>query len=317
MRLPLVSLPLFIFLAVFSVAKPFAYAEDFVLDTVVASVNGKPITLHDIEERMRVQEPLSIETAAQDPRVRFVLDELIVHRLIEAECERRKLRVDDHDIERYIAEVAKRNNMTVEQFSTALQGEGRSLSEYRQEVRIDILRGKLTADMMRAMPPAPDAEVRTYIKEHPELKKAGTHVSLRQILVSTETRPDAQAQQRMMEAQHRIQAGSPFADIARQFSDAPEASTGGLLGVLLLEELAGPIRETISTLPARQLSSVLRSAAGYHLFWIDERVETTARSSTELRQEVRTLLERQKFQAKIAEFFSKDIYERHAVEKKL
>jgi parvulin-like peptidyl-prolyl isomerase len=172
-------------------------------------------------------------------------------------------------------------------------------------------------DLRRAVPPATDKEVREYLNAHPELKKKGTHIHLRQILARYKKESTGAAEQRISEAQRRIRAGMPFEDVAQMLSDAPEASSGGSLGLLLLEELAEPIQAVPQDLPPRTLSSILRSDLGYHLFWIDDRIETTSKSGKELKNQVRELLERQKLLQKQEAFFSKEIYERHAVEKKL
>ncbi|MBX7143484.1 MAG: SurA N-terminal domain-containing protein, partial [Oligoflexia bacterium] len=106
-----------------------------VVNAVVASVDGKPITLRDVTRRLANPRDLSLNDASKDPEARAILDALIMELVLSSEAEAKKISVGDDDVERYVEEVARRNNLSKDGFEKALLQQKRSLDDYRQFVR--------------------------------------------------------------------------------------------------------------------------------------------------------------------------------------
>ena len=101
--------------------------REILIDTVLASVAGTPITLRELEAQYSLLYPsakrtvASAEQVAQSPELKKLLEMLINQKLIEAEAEKRKIKVSVNDVERYIDQVARQNNLSRSDFELALK----------------------------------------------------------------------------------------------------------------------------------------------------------------------------------------------------
>ena len=291
---------------------------EVLIDSVVASVNDKPITLSDVQRRISKKEPLDLSTAARDPQVQQVVDALILERLVEEEATARKLNVAPPEIERYFDEVAKRNNLSREGFEAALRQEGLDPVLYREQVRADILRSKLTSVVTQASSGVSAEEVTRYKAEHPELTRAGTKLKIRQIFLGRNMHTAEEGRSILEALRKKLEAGGDFAAAARELSESPDAREGGLLGVVAEKDLSPTIFDAVFALEPGHLSAVIDSPNGTHLFKLEERFsESEAADSSTLDEEIRKTLQQQKFQTKVQTFLSTDIYKLHAVDKKI
>lgn len=87
------------------------------------------------------------------------------------------------------------------------------------------------------------------------------------VLVNVDdSRSEAEAQQRIADAQARLDAGASFAEVAGEYSDDPvSARDGGKLGWLRKGDLPESLDQAVFALQPGQVSGVLKSDAGLHL----------------------------------------------------
>ncbi len=292
-------------------------AEEVLIDTVVASVNGKPITLRELSGRLRPPREMTLREASKDPEVRYILDMLIMERLIHDEAERRRLSASDSEVERYIDEIATRNGLDRNAFENALKEEGRSLPLYRRQVETDILRSKLVADLMNSLPAISEKEIENYLDEHPELKGDGTKLKLRQIFLPATEENLSEIRERMEDLLSKLEDGERFENLAREYSEGVEAKEGGSLGVVSESDLSATIFDAVFSLEEGEASDIVKTPAGLHIFLVEKRFEDEDDSRDELEEEVRELLEQQKLEVRMQSYFATEIFETHTVDKKI
>lgn len=302
----------------FAAPRPSAAAPtEIVVDTVVASVNEKPITLRDVEERVG-SGALTIKQAAEDPQVRRAVDLLIFERLVEAEAAARKIAVTDGEVDRYVEEIAKRNNLSVDGFKSALAAEKRDFTEYRRQIRLDIIRTRLTAAVVQSGVAVTQAEVEQYLSEHPELSRSGAKLKLRQIFIDGSRHTASEAERSLEAARARIAAGEDFRAVAAAVSESPDKTDGGLLGVVAEKDLSAEIFDAVFALKTGEVSPITRTPQGYHLFWVDERFDAADSAEAErLMDDVKRTLLEQKNRSRIDAYFSTELYKTHSVDRKI
>ena len=170
---------------------PGGISAETVINSVVASVDGEPITLYDLRGRLRPPRDISLQEAAADAEARRVLDDMILDRLVEAEAAARRVSVSDGEANALVKEVAGRNDLSVEQFAEALKGEGSSLDGFRRKVRGELLRQKLAASSAVLPSPVAIAQLPAHtLGQRPDIYSAEREVAA----ASFEVR-GAQAQQ--------------------------------------------------------------------------------------------------------------------------
>jgi len=294
-----------------------AVKKEILLDAVVATVNEKPITLQEVGQRMRPPSRLTEEELASNATAQQILEELILERTIEEEAHARNIRVNSADVENYISEVARLNNLSRSEFEEALAKENQDVAAYEQMVRAEILRTRLISELQQMGAPVSEEEVQERLSQHPALAKPGTKVALRQIILDTSNWEDKEAREKLTHIKELVVEGEKnFGELASQFSEGPEASNGGFLGIIAEEELSPMIFNAVFALDNGGLSDIIRSPGGFHVFQLERRFVDSEEERQELTNTVRMAIQNEKIESNLQEFFSKELYKLHTVDRK-
>lgn len=285
------------------------------LNAVVASVNGKAITLVDIQKKAKMASKPKLSDCSAKPELRQLLDQMILEQLIEEEAKDRQLSVNASDIDGYINDIARQNGLSVDEFKKALRGEKIQFDEYKTRVRGEILRSKIAGVLFREGTSISDEEIEAYLKEHGDLNRSGEKVKLRQLVVSKEGKSSEEIAKIGEEIEADIQDGDDFEDIVKKFSDSPDKKDGGLLGVMAISDLSPAVQDTILLLKAGETSEKVENDSQIYFFHVEERL--SGDTTETVKEDVRRMLENQKMQEKLNKYFTLDIYKKHSIEKKV
>lgn len=293
--------------------------NETVVDSVVASVNGKPLTFIEISSRLKSKRALNFREAASDSEFRQVLDAAILEQVVQDEAQNRKIGVSDDEISNFLAEVATRNGLSTDGFKQALQAEGTDFESYKKQVRVEILKSKLGAAVLQGGIAISKSELDQYLNQDPLAHNSGNKIRLRQIFVAKAEKQASAAKEKVEAAYAQLKDGEEFADIAKQYSESPDAAEGGLLGEVTENELNPSIYQAVSTLEADQFSPIIENEEGFQVFYVEKRLDSEpdlARQS-ERELEARRVLESQKLQDKMRNYFSVEILKNHSIDKKI
>ncbi len=291
--------------------------EEILIDAVVASVSGKPITLQEVNARLTPPRALGLKEASLDAEAREVLEAIILDRLIVEDAAAKHISVSDAEISSYIDEVVKRNQLTRAEFEVALAREGRTLDSYSQRIKIDILRSKIIGQYIQGSISVSQEEVSQYLEEHPKLKQGGAKLKLSQILIGTSAGQE-QAQARIAEIQARLAKGEDFSALAREYSESPEGKEGGSLGMLAEQDLGPQVFDAVFALTPGQVSTPVTTASSIQLFRVDSRHAEAGESAQGLAvEEAKATIRQQKVNEKMFSYFNSELPKLYAVEKKI
>lgn len=121
-----------------------------------------------------------------------------------------------------------------------------------------------------------------------------THV--RHILLKpNEVLSDKEAKQKIEGIKERIDHGTPFQDMARQYSDDGSASNGGDLGWISPGDTVPVFEKTMAELAINEVSAPIRSQFGWHL------IQVLERRKQDMSKESKRLKARQEIRARKAE----------------
>lgn len=291
---------------------------EVIIESVIASVDGAPITLVDIEKRLSPPRQISLSDLQNDSDVRATVDQVILERLITAEAESRRITTTDEDIDRYIDAVASQNQMDRADFGKALTSQGRTLESYRTQVKTEILKSRIVTSHIQAGIGVTQKQIQSYIESHPELARSGEGVRLRRLVLKSEGKSPDEIAQKLKEIREKLDDGEDFEDLAAAYSDASDAADGGDLGVLTVADLSRDVFEAVLPLAEGEVSAPVTMENETLLFFVDEKIEGEDPMKDEaLVTKVREHLERIQLEERIETFFKNDIYKLHAVDKKV
>jgi hypothetical protein len=161
-----------------------------------------------------------------------------------------------------------------------------------------ILIEKYTASLAKEITVTID-EIRSYYAGNKKLFLRSERVRVSQILCKTES--DAiRVLKQVRNAEEAV-----FRQIALKKSIGAEASRGGEMGVFEMNQLPFEMEKVIFSLKKGEVSDVLESMYGFHIFRLDEKLDAELESPEEARENIRTLLIDQKIEIKMHEHLKK------------
>ena len=251
-------------------------------DYIVAIVNSEPLTNNEVKARVaRVEKTLSGQGMAvppQDVLAREVLERLILEKILQQQAVESGVRVDDYAVDQAELNVARQNEISVEDMHRRLAAEGLDPKRFLQELRNQMLVQRLRERELESRVRVSEVEVEQYLREQQGSSGANAPfaINLGHILVSVPENASAAvvdaAQARAQAAAEKARvSASDFAALAREYSDAPEGKQGGQLGLRPADRYPELFIDAARKLPVGGVAGPVRSAAGFHVLKVLER----------------------------------------------
>ncbi|MCD6455107.1 MAG: peptidyl-prolyl cis-trans isomerase, partial [Candidatus Aminicenantes bacterium] len=137
-----------------------------------------------------------------------------------------------------------------------------------------------------------DNEAYKYYKEHPNEFYRPERVKVHQILLDSEDKA-LLIREKLKNASH-----NEFEKLAKQYSTAPESKKGGDMGWYEKGDLPSDMENVIFSLNPGQVSQVVKTALGYHIFRLDRKEKARMLTFPEVRDRIkRKLLEEKRDKA--------------------
>jgi peptidyl-prolyl cis-trans isomerase SurA len=255
---------------------PHAVTTTVPLDRVIAVVNDEALTQWDLKEQKRIVldqlKASNVQPPSTDVLDKQVLERLITERALNQYAKETGIRVDDTTVERTILRIAEENKLTPDQFRKVLERENIPYANYREDVRRQVIVQRLRDREVDSKILVTDAEVDNYLATVASQAGGEREYLLSHIYVAVPEQSSADQietrRRRAEEALGQVKSGKDFAEVAASFSDAPDATSGGSLGWRTTARLPSIFAEPAQKMKAGDVSTVIRSPAGFHVFKI-------------------------------------------------
>ena len=258
----------------------FSQAQGVALvDRIVAVVNKEVITLSELNEAIGSAERQLQRQGTAAPS-REVLGRQMLERLIldKAQLQLARdtgIRVDGVQLDRAVQRIVDGNSMTLAEFRRALERDGVSFDAWRDDLRDQIVLSRLREREVDDKIQVSDTEVDLLLEEAQLRPAERAEYNLAHILVRVPERASPErieaARSRAEQAIAEARAGGDFARLAASYSDAPDALQGGVLGWRSHDRLPELFSGALAPLKPGEVSSLLRSPAGFHVLKLIER----------------------------------------------
>lgn len=262
-------------LILFATLAAVAHAADdpVPLDRVVVVVNDEAITQWDVNEARRVLlsqlKASKITPPPNDVLDKQVLERLIVQRAVLQYAKETGIRVDDTTVERTILRIAEENKLSPDEFRKVLEREGIPYSNYREDIRKQIIIQRVREREVDSKVSVSDGEVDNYLATLASQAGGEDEYQLSHIYIGVpeQASPDVveASRRRAEQALAEIKSGKDFAQVAAAYSAAPDASSGGDLGWRTRARLPSVFADLVQKMKPGEVSNVLRSASGFHI----------------------------------------------------
>jgi peptidyl-prolyl cis-trans isomerase C len=267
-------------------------------DEVLATVNGAPITLSEYKaslEKLKSQLPKgdSMDPEGIKTLKMSLLNQLIEKRLLITEAGKLGIAVSEAEMNEQINRIVGEYPDS-DTFNSRMKEENIDIPSWKKEIEYQIMLEKLVKAVAGSNITVTPEEVKKYYDDHLDLYNSPTRVRALQIML--ETREQAQT---ILE---EIKGGGDFSELAKTYSISPDSEKGGDLGFFSEDEMP-PSFSVVFTMKPGDLSDVVESEYGFHLFKIVDRREAKMLSLEEARPEIEEKLKRLKSEEKYGEWF--------------
>ncbi|MCS2609716.1 peptidylprolyl isomerase [Halomonas dongshanensis] len=249
------------------------------LNRVVAVVNDGVILQSELDDRIaQIEQQAQAQGSSLPPRQQFasqVLERMILEEIQLQMAENANLSIDDTELNRQVRGVAESNGMTLDQFADAIEADGMTMAQVRNDIRREMLMRQVQQSQVGQRVSISDRDVDRLLNQQSGGGQQAfiEETRARHILVSlTPTRDEAQARSRAEQAISRLRQGEDFASVAREYSDdSGSALNGGELGWVRPGQTVPAFEEALTALAPGQISAPVRSQFGYHIIEVEER----------------------------------------------
>ena len=248
-------------------------------DGIAVVVNQGVITQSNVNDRTNL---IATSTGMpQTPELMAKLRPQIVDMLIDEEikmqeAKRLKVEVSKEEIAGGFYQVAKNNNIPVEDFRKALLSRGINLGTMDSQIQAQIAWGKVIQKRIRPQVDVSDADIDSEL-EMLKAKIGKTEYRVADIFLPV---TDQKKESEVSELAGKIvaqlkQKPELFPRIAQQVSQAPGAAQGGMIGWVSEGQLSPEVDEKLPSLEVNQISDPIKTSVGYHILTVREKRQIT------------------------------------------
>ena len=253
---------------------------------IVAEVDGDSITVTEFTAEFfpmvegYTTPSLPEEKEALGNLKEALLDQLIEKRLILHEAPKMGITVSDDEVEEALASIKR--GFPEGGFEEVVKDEA-SLLQWKERLHQRLLIEKVINRVSQITSPIDEKTMMQYYEKHREQFVVTEQVRVRQIVVKD--RKDAES---MLS---KLKRGNPFDELARKYSSGPEAKEGGDLGFFGQGEMPEEF-DVVFSLQAGEISDIVQSPYGYHIFQVVAKVKRSESGFTEVKDQIRQLIVR-------------------------
>ena len=285
---------------------------------VLATVNGKPIMLADVDRAYKQNLGETAQSPSKEVAANLrlnVLHQMIVDEIMQQRAAKLNLVATDEEVDAKLTDM--KALATQEEFNEQLKQKNLTLDDVRREIRRSLTITKLQNKEILSKVNITTAEIGNYYSTHKsEFNLIEPDYHLARIVVTNEPSKqgtnlqnnkatnDAEAKKKIQMLRNRLDAGEDFLSVAARFSEDPAStSNGGDFGFVPESQLQADQEifnavsklkagQTTDTLPMMRAEGSVRKTVGYAIYLLIEKRPAGQREMNDpnVQQNIRQLL---------------------------
>ena len=249
------------------------------IDRILVIVNDDVITETELANRLaETRKQLALEkikTPPDDILRKQLLDRMVLERLQLQLAVQTGIRVGESEVDQAIETIARRNNMSVENFRKAMAKSGMDVAAYRAQTRDQLTIQQLLEREINNRVNVTDSEVSHFLENPQSRADMDVTYNLSHILIGIpeSASPEAiqAAKKRAEDILRQLKAGADFEQIAVSYSQGADALKGGGLGWKKPGELPELFLGALKSMSPGNISETLRSPNGFHILKLNDK----------------------------------------------
>ncbi len=258
------SFILFCLVVVFLPLKAAAVKES----AIVLKVGDAIVTQKELESRVAfvaltsgLEDTPSLRQQIRDQVLKTLRDE----KLQVQEANKFKMTVPEEEIQEFIRDIEKRENLAPRTLYKMLKAHNLPESTLKDHVHALLLWQKMIRARFGHSVHVSEKEVKEESNRYKGLKEKGAYYVFEIFLPFDKPSEEAKIRKEITIIYNQIKKGASFSMMAQQFSKSASAAKGGNIGVTIKGELAPEIEKVLQTLAEGETSTPFKVAKGYYI----------------------------------------------------
>jgi peptidyl-prolyl cis-trans isomerase SurA len=296
--------------------KPTADANGRVVEEIIARVNNEIITKSEYDKALASAEDDAKQecenkctqqqlTAATDERKKSALRDLIDQALLVQRGKDMSISVET-DVIKQLDQIRIQNKLPdMDALEKAVTSQGLNWEDFKNNIRSHLMTQKVIGQEVGSHINIPESESKKFYEEHKAEFIGPESVALREIVVSTDGKKEAELpdlKKKAETARKRVDDGEDFSEIAKRMSDGSTKEQGGYLGVYKHGELAKAIEDKVFSMKKNQLTDVLETKQGFLILQVLEHYDEGQQSFDKVKEKIMNQLYESRMQPALRDY---------------
>jgi peptidyl-prolyl cis-trans isomerase SurA len=287
-----------------------------VVEEIIARVNNEIITRSEYqkslaqteeETRQDCQGKCSPEQLQNEleARKKTALRDLIDQSLLAQRGKDLAISVET-DVVKQLDTIRIQNKLgSMDDLEKAVTSQGLNWEDFKNNIRNRILTQKVVSQEVGSHISIGESDAQKYYEAHKSEFVRPEQVALREIIVSTEGKKDAELpdlKKKADTALKRVKDGEDFGEIAKRLSDGATKEQGGYIGMFKRGELAKQLEEVVFKMKRNELTDVIETKQGYLVFQVLEHYDEGQQAFDKVKSEIMDHLYNEKLEPAVREY---------------
>ncbi|MCG8632757.1 MAG: peptidyl-prolyl cis-trans isomerase [Desulfobacterales bacterium] len=268
----------------------FSQAGAEVVDRIVAVVNNEIITLSELNKATAMYKSKIQASQNSEARKKEMIAELeteMLNKLVDAsltiqEAVKYGIKVTDKDVDTALENFKKQNKLDDEALKQGLAAAGRTVEDYREQMKEQILQSMLVNRAVRSKVIITDADIQTYYDAHKDDFSGVKKYRLKNILTPSS--------EEIEKIEKQLQKNASFSALAKEYSIGSNASQGGDLGLFDISSFSEEIRTALADLKKGEHTPVIQTGSAYQIIYVDDVVMEGQLTMDQAQDKIRDIL---------------------------
>jgi len=287
-----------------------------VVEEIIARVNNEIITKSEYDKSLASAEedakqecenrctPQQLTTATEE-RKKSALRDLIDQALLVQRGKDMSISVET-DVIKQLDQIRIQNKLPdMDALEKAVTSQGLNWEDFKNNIRSHLITQKVIGQEVGSHISIPESESKKFYEEHKAEFVGPESVALREIVVSTEGKKEADLpdlRKKAETARKRVDDGEDFSEIAKRMSDGTTKEQGGYLGIYKRGELAKPIEDKVFSMKKNGLTDVLETKQGFLILQVLEHYDEGQQSFDKVKEKIMNQLYETRMQPALRDY---------------
>ena len=255
------------------------------LDYAIVIVNDDVLTHSELEDRIQIVvkqlQEKNTKLPSRDVLQKQILEQLVMEKIQLQRAQKVGIRINDENVNKVLANIARSNGLTLEAFRDILQKDGYDYEDFRENIRNEIIIKQLRQRRVENRVSVSPQEIDNYLISQKNRKGSNEEYNLGHILINLPEAANAEqiqkAKQKAEQVLNKLRNGADFQQMAVAVSSGQQALKGGQIGWRKAAQMPTLFADLVPQMEVGSYSDLIRSASGFHIIKLQDKRSDTKR----------------------------------------